>query len=225
MNDSFGQLFVVATPIGNLSDMTVRGLETLRSVGLIACEDTRVTKKLLRHFEIDVPTVSLHQHSDDRKIQSIINRLCEGGDVAYVTDAGTPGVSDPGNRLVSACVSSGIRVVPIPGVSAVLAIVSVCGADLQRFLFLSYPPHKKGRETFFSRVCESEVPIIYFDSVHRVVKNLVLLSQKKPEAQIVLGRELTKMHEEIVRGRVDEVIAYFSEHPDRLKGEFVVVVL
>jgi len=141
-----------------------------------------------------------------------------------VTDAGTPGVSDPGNKLVALASAVGATVVPIPGPSAVAALVSVAGVDMQKFFFAGFPPHKKGRETFFTMVAESAVPVVYYDSVHRVLKNLELLAEKKSDAQIILGRELTKMHEEVMRGSVEEVIAHFHENAGTVKGEFVIIV-
>lgn len=218
-----GILSIVATPIGNLSDITFRAVETLESVDLIACEDTRVTRKLLMHYEISVPTTPLHHHSKEEKILQIVERLLSGDNVAYVSDAGTPGISDPGNQLVAVAVEKGIIVSPIPGPSALSAIISVAGIDLQKFTFLAYPPHKKGRHTFFEKVSASEIPVIYYDSVHRVVKNLKLLQEKKPDAQVIVGRELTKMFEEIKRGSVETVIDYFETNPQVVKGEFVII--
>lgn len=225
METKKGILYAVATPIGNLGDMTIRAIDTLKKVDVIACEDTRVTSKLLHHFEITTKTISYHQHTKDDKTQSIIDILLQGHDVAVVTDAGTPGVSDPGNKLVAAAIVQGVRVEPIPGASALGAIVSVAGIDLQKFLFLAYPPHKKGRQTFFRRVCESDVPVIYYDSVHRVIKNLTLLQEMAgADVAVIVGRELTKMHEEIVRGTTVEVLQYFAENADKIRGEFVVIV-
>ncbi len=221
-------LYIVATPIGNLEDITYRAVRVLRTVRAVLCEDTRVTRRLLAHYEIDVPTLALHQHTRSERIAQIVTRLAADEDMALVTDAGTPGVSDPGNRLVAAAVAAGVRVVPVPGPSAVTALVSVAGVDMQRFVFLAYVPHKKGRQTFFVRVAhlvtEDALPVIYYDSVHRVTKNLALLADVLPQAQIIVGRELTKMHEEVVRGSVDDVRAYFAAHPDTVRGEFVIIV-
>ncbi len=223
MNENLGKLYVVATPIGNLSDITFRGIDTLQNVDIIACEDTRVSRKLFEHYDIDTEVITYHQHTKDHKMQSIIDEIKNGKNVAIVTDAGTPGISDPGNKLVASAVKENISVVPIPGPTAISSIVSVAGIDMQKFLFLAYPPHKKGRQTFFTRVSESDVPVIYYDSVHRVLKNLTLLQEIAPDTNIVLGRELTKMHEEVVRGSVDDVIRYFEENTDKVKGEFVVI--
>lgn len=219
-----GTLYIVATPIGNLGDITLRALETLKTADAILCEDTRVTGKLLKHFEIHKPTISCHEHTDERKLAQIIGRLSQGESFAFVSDAGTPGLSDPGNRLVELARAAGISVVPIPGASALGAIVSVAGIDMREFLFLGFPPHKKGRETFFKAVAASEVPVVYYESPHRVMKNLGLLAALSPEMRVVIGRELTKMFEEIIRGSVSEAIAYFTEHPEKVKGEFTIIV-
>lgn len=146
-----GTLYIVATPIGNLSDMTLRGLETLKSVDVVLSEDTRVTGNLLRHFEIKKPLISFHEHTENDKATKLIERLAKGESMALVTDAGTPGISDPGNVLVALAATAGIKVVPIPGASALGAIISVAGIDMREFTFLGFPPHKKGRETFLRK--------------------------------------------------------------------------
>ena len=217
-------LYIVATPIGNLGDITLRALETLKNVDLILCEDTRVTKKLLFHYEIAKPTSSFHEHSDDRKIASLIERLKAGEIMALGTVAGTPGLSDPGNVLVEAALKAEVVVVPIPGVSALTALVSVAGIDMREFTFLGFPPHKKGRQTFFRGVGESAMPVMYYESPHRVMKNLELLQELAPEKKVILGRELTKRFEEIVRGDIATIKSYFEEHQDKVKGEFTIIV-
>lgn len=222
-NQQPGGLFVVGTPIGNLGDITLRALETLKSVDFILAEDTRVTKKLLMKYEITTSVYSAHEHTEAKKLEVFLDRVVNGENAALVTDAGTPGLSDPGNVLVSLALVRGIMVVPIPGVSAVAALVSVAGIDMREFTFLGFPPHKKGRETFFKRVIVSEVPVMYYESPHRLMKNLELLQSFAPETQVIIGRELTKMFEEIVRGSVTEAIRYFTEHPDKVKGEFSVI--
>ena len=157
-----GTLFIVATPIGNLGDITLRALETLRAVDAVLSEDTRVTGKLLMHYEIKKSLISCHEHTDDTKLGQIIGRLTQGESLAFVSDAGTPGLSDPGNKLVSLALAAGIPVVPIPGVSALAAMVSVAGIDMREFMFLGFPPHKKGRETFFKKVAATEIPVVYY---------------------------------------------------------------
>lgn len=218
-----GALYVVGTPIGNLADITLRALETLKSVDFILAEDTRVTKKLLVKYEITTSVFSAHEHTEAKKLEGFLDRIAAGENAAIVTDAGTPGLSDPGNVLVSLALARGIAVVPIPGVSAVAALVSVAGIDMREFMFLGFPPHKKGRETYFKRVIASECPVMYYESPHRLMKNLELLQLFAPEMQVIIGRELTKMFEEIVRGGVAEAIQYFTEHPDKVKGEFSVI--
>lgn len=217
-------LYIVGTPIGNLGDITLRSLETLKNVDLVLSEDTRVTKKLLAHYEINTPTLSCHEHTEKGKLAQIIERLHQGESMALVTDAGTPGLSDPGNVLVSLALESGISVVPIPGVSALATLVSVAGIDMREFSFLGFPPHKKGRETFFKRVAASEIPVMYYESPHRVIKNLELLQTFAPERKIILGRELTKMFEEVVRGNIAEILVHLQSDPNKTKGEFVIIV-
>ncbi len=219
-----GTLFIVATPIGNLGDMTLRALETLKAVDAILCEDTRVTSRLLAHYEIKRPLVSCHEHTDDSKLKQLIERLEQGESLAFVSDAGTPGLSDPGNKLVSLALESDIAVVPIPGVSALATLVSVAGIDMREFAFLGFPPHKKGRETFFRKVAAAEMPVMYYESPHRILKNLELLASFASGKRVIIGRELTKLFEEMVRGTIEEALTYFSEHPEKVKGEFVVIV-
>ena len=229
-----GTLYIVATPIGNLGDITLRALDTLKEADAILCEDTRVTAKLLAHYDIKKPLVSCHEHTDERKLFQIIERLREGVRLAFVSDAGTPGLSDPGNRLVELTIAAEILVIPIPGVSALATIVSVAGINMQEFVFRGFPPHKKGRETFFKAVAGSDAPVVYYESPHRVMKNLELLqkfasarlgsTESRREKKVVIGRELTKMFEEVVRGSIQEGLQYFAEHPEKIKGEFVIIV-
>lgn len=229
--EEFGKLYIVATPIGNLEDITLRALRILKEVDLIACEDTRVTRKLLNYYNIETSTIAFHQHSDSEKIQKLINDLQNGKNIALVTDAGTPGVSDPGNILVKVAIENEISVIPIPGASAIASMISVAGIDMQQFTFMGFPPHKKGRETYFKKVAASEIPVMYYESPHRVLKNLELLSailselNSERSKKIILGRELTKMFEEVVRGTVEEVLQYFKENPSKVKGEFVIIVM
>jgi 16S rRNA (cytidine1402-2'-O)-methyltransferase len=223
MNNS-GKLYIVATPIGNLQDITFRAIEILKTADLIACEDTRVTKKLLHHYEITTPTISYFQHSKLSKVDKLIEELLAGKNIALVTDAGTPGVSDPGNKLVEEVLQKNILVIPIPGASGIASMVSVSGIDMQKFVFLGFPPHKKGRETFFKEVLVAEYPVMFYESPHRVLKNLELLQKMESGKKIILGRELTKMFEEIVRGEVSEVLEYFQKNQDKIKGEFIIIV-
>ncbi len=218
-----GTLYIVATPIGNLSDITLRAIEILKSVDAVLCEDTRVTSKLLQHYALQKSMISCHEHTEEKKLLQIIERLKQGESFAFVSYAGTPGLSDPGNRLVAFAVLAEVPVVPLPGASALGAVVSVAGIDMREFMFLGFPPHKKGRETFFKKIVSTEMPVIYYESPHRILKNLELLESFSPETKIVLGRELTKIFEEVVRGTIGEVRTYFTEHTEKIKGEFVII--
>lgn len=217
-------LYVVATPIGNLGDMTHRAVEVLGQVSLIAAEDTRVSKKLLAHYGISTPLLSYHAQSNDGVIGKIIEKL-EEGDVALVTDAGTPGVSDPGSELVARVRSAGATVVSVPGASALTAALSIAGVPVHEFTFIGFLPHKKGRQTLFVEIAESTRTVVMYESPHRIMKTLVSLSEVLGADKVVtVCRELTKMHEEVVQGSAAEVLAYFEEHTEHQRGEFVVLV-
>ena len=231
------KLYIVATPIGNLEDMTFRAVRILKEVDYILCEDTRVTSKLLERYEIKKPLISYHQRSKDNKTEQIIEKLKEGSDLALVTDAGTPGISDPGNELVAEVrremaediVGGDMEIVPIPGASAVATLASVAGINLQKFVFFGFPPNKKGRQTFFREIVrnieENKYPVFYYDSPYRVVRNLEMLQEMSSDAKVIIGRELTKKFEEIKAGSVKEILEYYSEEGEGLvKGEFVVAV-
>jgi len=217
-----GTLFVVATPIGNLEDITQRGLRILKEVNLIACEDTRITKRLLNRYQIDTQTVSYHQHSKIGKIDFLIEKLKSGNDIAVVSDAGTPGISDPGGLLVQAAANEGIKVESVPGPSAVIAALSISGLPTDRFLFLGFLPHKKGRETLIKEIIASKYLVVFYESVHRIIKALEQLSEAKLEREIVVCRELTKKFETVYRGKVDDVLKELQA--DEVKGEFVVII-
>jgi 16S rRNA (cytidine1402-2'-O)-methyltransferase len=219
-----GTLYIIATPIGNLKDITLRALETLKQVDFIACEDTRVTTKLLNRYEIKKPLISYHQHSKLDKIDAIVGKLKEGKNIAQVTDAGTPGISDPGNILVAEAIKNNIDTIPIPGPSALAALISVAGIDMQKFVFLGFPPHKKGRETYFKELAAQKYPVIYYESPYRLLKNLELLAKLAPEKGVIIGRELTKLFEEIIRGKIENVTKSLSQKKAKIKGELVVIV-
>jgi 16S rRNA (cytidine1402-2'-O)-methyltransferase len=214
------KLYIVATPIGNLEDITLRAINILKEVDLILCEDTRVTKKLLDFYDIKTLTQSYHQHSNNKKTDYILNLFKQGKNVALVSDSGTPGISDPGNQLIAMindqCPMTNI--VPIPGSSAMTAIASVAGASMDKFIFMGFPPHKKGRQTMFKEISESKYPVVIYESVHRIIKTLKEL-QKFNDFDIVIGRELTKKFETIYRGKISEVISQIKP-----KGEFVIIV-
>src|SRR3989338_3524264 len=190
-----GCLYLVSTPIGNLEDITLRALRILKEVDLIACEDTRVTKKLLDHYQIKTPTVSYHQHSQVGKINFLISQLKFGKNVALVSDAGTPGISDPGGLLVKAAVEQGVKVEAIPGPSALTYALSASGLSTDRFLFLGFLPHKKGRETLIKEIIASKQTIVFYESVHRILKTLEQLKKFGLNREIVVARELTKKFE------------------------------
>lgn len=219
------KLFIVGTPIGNLEDLTLRAQRILSTVSLIACEDTRVTRKLLGHYKINVLTTSIHHHSTGAEIDRLLGRVANGEDVAVVTDAGTPGVSDPGGKLVEQAVQQGIRIEVVPGPSALTAAIAVSGMPTDKFLFLGFLPHKKGRQTLFKRVAQTEETVILYESPHRLIKTLESLNAAlPPERPVVVCRELTKIHESVVRGTAAEVLKYFTEHPDEVRGEVVILI-
>lgn len=212
-------LFVVATPIGNLGDVSRRAEETLRGADVICCEDTRVTAKLLSALGISVSLMALHEHSDERTLTRVVDMLREGKTVSYVSDAGTPGISDPGGKLVARVAREGFAVVPIPGPSAVIAALSVAGVPTERFTFLGFPPQKKGRLTFFTELAEREETLVLYESTHRIGKTLDALP---PDRHLVVCRELTKLHETVYRGTSREVAAQLAATSS--KGEFVIVL-
>ncbi|HEY4527665.1 MAG TPA: 16S rRNA (cytidine(1402)-2'-O)-methyltransferase, partial [Candidatus Paceibacterota bacterium] len=207
-------LYIVATPIGNLKDITLRALEVLKSVDVIFAEDTRVTRKLLSHYGISKPVLRLLENVHHRMMHKFKN-------MALVTDAGTPAVSDPGTRLARELSAAGFKIVPIPGASALSAIISASDIDVSKFLFLGFPPSKKGRRKFFERVAASGVPVILFESPHRILKTLKELRSAAGERRVNIGRELTKIYEEIFRGELSEALPHFKG--ERERGEFVIV--
>jgi len=218
-----GTLFVVATPIGNMEDMTYRAVRTLQTVDAVLCEDTRVTSKLLARYEIRKPAFACHEHTSERGHARFVERLLAGESLAYVSDAGTPGVNDPGGKVVQAALAAGILVVPIPGASALTAAISVCGFPMDEFVYLGFVPHKKGRETMFREMAARPSPSVFFESTHRIEKTLEALAKVLPPTRLMfMGRELTKMHETLYRGSIDEVRA--SLQATSTKGEFVIVI-
>lgn len=219
-----GTLSVVATPIGNLGDITLRAIETLKAADAIACEDTRVTAKLLARFDIKKPLI-IYSAARTGSEPRILSMLEEGKRVALVTDAGTPGVSDPGGELVAAARAAGFRVEAIPGPSALAAALSIAGVPAASFVFLGFPPNKKGRQTFFKNASAEERAVVFYESPHRILKALAELSTQLPAGrQVAVCRELTKLHESVVTGTVAEAIAHFDAHPDEVRGEFVVIL-
>jgi len=216
-----GTLFVVATPIGNLEDITVRALRVLGEVAVIAAEDTRRTAHLLARHAIATPTTSLHEHNERSKSASLVTRLQRGDHVALVSDAGTPTISDPGGRLIREAISAGIRVEAIPGPSAVLTALAASGLPTDAFSFLGFPPTKsKDRKKWFLRAGQVAGTLVFFEAPHRIRATLKELYLIVGNCQIVIGRELTKLHEELVRGQILDVL----DGPLEERGEFTVVV-
>lgn len=220
--DSNGVLYVVATPIGNLDDITLRALKVLKQVQLVAAEDTRRTGILLRHFGIETSILSVHEHNESARVERVTARLAKGESVALVTDAGTPGISDPGAALVAAVRQAGFTVEPIPGASAVVAAISASGISSQGFVFLGFPPIRlKDRKNWLAEVSRSSNDrlVVFFEAPHKVRKTLedLVVLVKRP---IIVARELTKLHEEFVQGTPAELLAKFQEP----QGEFTVLV-
>lgn len=215
-------LFVVATPIGNLEDITLRALRILKEVDLIAAEDTRHTKKLLNKYSISTPLVSFHQHSSDAKAHQIVEKLKTGAQVALVTDAGTPGISDPGGVLVKAAQAADIKIIPVPGPSAITAVLSAAGIPADSFLFMGFLPKKKGRTTLWREMKGLDVPIVLYESPNRVVKTLQEIVEHLGDREVIIGRELTKIHEEILKDTAQNLLKHFTARSP--KGEFVIVI-
>lgn len=220
-----GILSIVATPIGNLEDITLRALRTLKECDVIYAEDTRVISKLLARYEIQKPLQRLDAATELKKADDIITRLLAGERVVYVSDAGTPGISDPGSRLVVQVRTElpTVKVEAIPGASALTAALSIAGLDSTGFTFLGFLPHKKGRQTALKGLMESELPVVVYESPHRILKLLEELGVLEV-SRVTIARELTKIHEELISGTVAEVQEHFALHPDAVRGEFVVII-
>ena len=221
-------LYLVATPIGNLEDITLRALRVLRSVDRIACEDTRQTQKLLNHFGISTPTLSVHEHNEATRAAELVEELRTGGRIAVVSDAGMPGISDPGSLLVKAAIAAGVAVVPVPGANAALSALVASGLNTDEFLFLGFLPSKAGaRRTRLEAVraqVKERLTLVVYEAPHRIVETLADVEAAfGAECRVVLARELTKVHEEFLRGTVAEVRAQLAER-DRVRGEMVLLV-
>ena len=223
------KFYIVATPIGNMGDITLRAIETLKSVDLILCEDTRETKKILDKYAINTPTMSYHAKSKLSKVDKIFELLEEGKNLALVSDAGTPGISDPGAMLISqirarTTLAQNTEVIPIPGASAVITALSVSGLPTHEFTFLGFLPHKKGRETLFKEIASSERTMVFYESPHRILKTLESLIKFCPNKKVCIARELTKIYEEFKTGTPVEVLEYLIKNPEKQRGEFTVIV-
>jgi 16S rRNA (cytidine1402-2'-O)-methyltransferase len=216
-------LYLVPTPLGNLGDMTLRAIEVLKQVDLILAEDTRKSGNLLRHFEISKPLQSHHKFNEHRSLESLIGRIRSGTSMALITDAGTPGISDPGFLLVRECIAQGVRVEALPGPTAFIPALVSSGLPCDRFVFEGFLPPKKGRLTRLNELSLEKRTIILYESPHRLVRTLHQLAEHfGPERRASISRELTKLHEETRRGTLEDLLAYFSDGP--VKGELVLVI-
>ena len=218
------KLYIVATPIGNLEDITLRALKTLKEVDYILCEDTRHSLKLLNHYQIQKPLISYHQHSKLNKIDYIIKLLQENKKLALISDAGTPGISDPGNELIQKILEKlpEVEVIAIPGPSVITALASISGINTNRFLFLGFLPIKKHRKQFLEKIVLSDLPVIFYESPYKLLKTLEEIEKLMPEAKVVVAKELTKMFEKVYRGDIKEVIKEIEN--DGVKGEYAVLI-
>lgn len=225
-------LRVVGTPIGNLEDISLRALRVLKESDYILCEDTRVTKKLLDKYEIRTPLISFHQHTGDIKIEKIIGLLEVGSNLALVTDAGTPGISDPGSKLIELLrerfSEEEVLIESVPGPTALTTAISIAGSGFDKFLFLGFLPNKKGRQTKIKEIFASDYPVALYESKHRILKLLEELEAESLKTginmKLYIGRELTKLHESFYIGSPKELIDVLSSNPSNLKGEFVVLL-
>jgi 16S rRNA (cytidine1402-2'-O)-methyltransferase len=223
-----GTLSIVGTPIGNLGDITIRALQVLKDADAIACEDTRVSAKLLTRYDIKKPLLIFHAQSGSHALERILTLLGEGKSVALITDAGTPGISDPGSELVRMArerLNGEVNIEAIPGPSAITAALSIAGVHGNDFTFLGFLPHKKGRQTMFKEIANSSRTIVFYESPHRIEKALASLADVlKDNRKVMVAREITKLHESFVEGTPAEVVEYFQKHPTEIRGEFVVIV-
>ena len=223
-----GKFYVVATPIGNLEDITFRAVEILKSVDFILAEDTRVSGRLLKQFGIEKKMFSYNSHASEAKSEKIFEELEAGKNIALISDAGTPTISDPGVKIISELrekFQSEVEIIPIPGATALISAISVSGFPASEFVFYGFLPHKKGRETIFKEIAENNKTSVFYESPHRLLKALGSLEKFcGSERKIFVARELTKIYEEKRWGSVEEVKKYFSENPEKIRGEFVICV-
>jgi 16S rRNA (cytidine1402-2'-O)-methyltransferase len=223
MTVSKGKLYLVATPIGNLEDITLRALRVLKEADLIACEDTRHTQKLLNHFDIHKRTISYHEHNEHTRAAELIKEMEEGSTVALVSDAGTPTISDPGQRLVALCIERGIGVIPLPGASAILSALSAAGMPADRFLFVGFLPARQGeRRRALSKLAQETCALVLYEAPHRLAAMLSDVAEILGPRPAAIARELTKVHEEFIRGTLNELAARANEAP--IKGEITLVI-
>lgn len=216
-----GKLYLVATPIGNLEDISPRALKVLSDTNFILCEDTRTSNILLTHYNIKNTLISYHAHNEDERIKYVISHIVNGENVALISDSGTPLISDPGSKLVRACIQKNIEIVPIPGANAIIPALLLSGFEIDKFYFEGFLPQKKGRQTKLKEICSRKVLTVFYESPYRIPKLLNELNSLSPNSEIVLCRELTKKFEEVIRGKVSEL--YKKINTLKLKGEFTIV--
>lgn len=222
--------YVIATPIGNLEDISLRALRLFKEVDTILCEDTRMTKRILDAHDIHTRLISYHTHSGEHKVETIFAAVEEGKNIALVTDAGTPGISDPGAMLIKELrerfkdklLSGELKIESVPGPSALTAALSIAGVPIHEFVFLGFMPHKKGRETLFKEIQASERTMVFYESTHRILKTLESLSGSSKK--VTIARELTKIFEEVLQGSAEEILEILTKTPEKQRGEFVVIV-
>lgn len=215
-------LYIISTPIGNLEDITLRALRTLKEVDLIAAEDTRHSHILLQKYEIKTPVTSFHSYSTDAKLESIVRELKDGKEVALISDAGTPGISDPAYSLIRRAIEEGVKIVPIPGASALLTAIVSSGLPMDKFVYLGFLPLKKGRQTLLKSLQTEERTLVIYESPHRLLKTLEHLKEYLGDREIAVCRELTKVFEETLRMKISDAIKHFTQK--KPKGEFVLIV-
>ena len=218
-----GKLYLVATPIGNLEDITFRAINTLKNVDIIAAEDTRHTLKLLNHYEISKPLISYHRHNEDVKTDLLISKLLEGKNIAIVTDAGTPGISDPGEEIVKDAIKNNIEIVPIPGACALINALIPSGLNTKEFAFYGFLPlNKKNRKNIFERIKKEDKTIILYEAPHKLIKTLEDILENIGDINCVLAKEITKIHEEFLRNNISEIINRLNEKG--IKGEYIILL-
>ena len=220
------KFYVIGTPIGNLEDITYRAVRILNEVDTVLCEDTRVTINLLKKYGLNKLTMSYHSQSKLSKVDKILEMIAEGKTLALVSDAGTPTISDPGSMLVSKIREAfpEIEIIAIPGPSALVSALSISGLPASEFTFFGFLPHKKGRETLFKEIAITERTVVFYESPHRILKAIESLKEFSGDRKVVIARELTKIFEQIVSGKPEEILKYFADNPDKVRGEFVVMV-
>ena len=219
------KIYLVPTPIGNLEDITLRAIKVLKEVDAILAEDTRNTGLLLKHLEISKPLMAHHAHNEHAAVAGVLKMLAAGKKLALVSDAGTPGISDPGYLLVKACLANGYEVETLPGATAFVPALVNAGFPTDRFVFEGFLPHKKGRQTRFKQMAEEERTIVLYESPHRILKTLEQICEFiDPQRPIMLAREISKLHEQMHRGTAEELVQFFKAHPEKIKGEMVLVI-